>query len=110
LELRDRLREELDRELDVVIANGALPRRFDEHELSKVDKLGAEHPATRSAIAAANAVHVRARMQNNQIARLRRQQLHVLRVPFLFMPGLDATALQSIASRLERGLGLTESA
>ncbi len=110
LELRDRLREELDRELDVVIANGALPRRFDEHELSKVAKLGGEHPATRSAIAAANAVHVRARMQNNQIARLRRQQLHVLRVPFLFAPGLDATALQSIASRLERGLSAVEGA
>jgi len=104
LELREGLREELGRDLDAVIANGALPRRFDERELRRIAALGAEHPATRSAHAAARAVHTRARMQNNQIARLRRQQLHVLRVPFLFQPSLDAAALRLIAGRLERGL------
>ena len=104
LELRDRLREELGRGLDLVIANGALPRRFDERELGKIATLREEHPVTRSASAAAHAVHARARTQNNQIARLRRAQLHVLRVPFLFRPGLDTTALLSIANRLERGL------
>ncbi len=104
LELRERLREELGRELDVVIANGALPRRFDERELRKLAAMQGEHPATRSASAAAHAVHTRARTQNNQIARLRRAQLHVLRVPFLFAPGLDAESLRSIANRLERGL------
>jgi anion-transporting ArsA/GET3 family ATPase len=108
LELRDRLREELGRELDVVIANGALPRRFDERELRKIAALEGKHPATRSATAAAQAVHTRARIQNNQIARLRRAQLHVLRVPFLFQAGLDATALELIANRLQRGFSVTE--
>lgn len=104
LELRDGLHKELGRELDVVIANAALPRRFDERELRRIAALAGKHPATRSAAAAAQTVHARARAQNNQIARLRRQHLHVLRVPFVFAPGLDAAALQRIADRLERGL------
>jgi anion-transporting ArsA/GET3 family ATPase len=109
LELRDGLRAELGRELDVVVANAALPRRFDEHELRRIAALGSEHPATRSAAAAARTVHARARAQNNQIARLRRQHPRVLRVPFVFAPGLDAAALERIADRLERGLDAAES-
>jgi anion-transporting ArsA/GET3 family ATPase len=104
LEVREHLREELGRELDVVIANAALPRRFDERELRRIAALDGRHPARRSASAAAHAVHERGIVQNNQIARLRRHHRHVLRVPFVFAPGLDEAALQRIADRLERGL------
>ena len=104
LQLRARLREELGRELDVVIANAALPRRFDERELERMGALDDSHAAARSARQAAHTVHTRARAQNNQIARLRRQHPHVLRVPFVFAPSLDVAAVQRIADRLERGL------
>jgi anion-transporting ArsA/GET3 family ATPase len=104
LELGERLREELGRELDVVIFNAALPRRFDERELRAIAALAPDHAATRSASLAAHAVHERARVQNNQIARLRRRHMHVLRVPFLFAQSLDAQAMGLIADRLERGL------
>jgi anion-transporting ArsA/GET3 family ATPase len=104
MELRDRLREELGRELDAVIANAALPRRFDEGELRRIGALEGSEAAMRSASAAAHAVHVRARAQNNQIARLRRQHPRVLRMPFVFKPALDAEALRRIGERLERGL------
>jgi anion-transporting ArsA/GET3 family ATPase len=108
LELREYLRVELGRELDLVIANAALPRRFDERELSRIAALGDGHATVRSASAAAHAVHERGRAQNNQVARLRRHHGHVLRVPFVFAKGLDETALQRLADRLERGLDAVE--
>lgn len=104
LELRESLREELGRELDVVIANAALPRRFNEKELSRIAMLNGGNATIRSACAAAHAVHARAQLQNNQIARLRRQHPQVLRVPFVFAPGMDEATLLRIADRLERGL------
>ncbi len=104
LELRDRLRAKLGRELDVVVANAALPRRFDEEELRRLAALAERHPAARAAAAAARTAHIRARTQGNQLARLRRQHEHVVRVPFLFRPHLDASALWRIARWLERGL------
>jgi anion-transporting ArsA/GET3 family ATPase len=104
LELRDGLREALGRELDVVVANAALPRRFDERELRRISALEDGKPPIRSAAAAARTAHVRARAQNNQIVRLRRHHAHVLRVPFLFQAGLEEQALRRIAERLGRGL------
>jgi anion-transporting ArsA/GET3 family ATPase len=104
LALRSRLRDQLDRELDAVVVNGALPRRFDEHELARIAAIDPNHAAVRSATLAARAVHERGRVQHNQIARLRRQGLTVLRVPFLFQAEIDPPALQRIATRLERGL------
>lgn len=108
LELRERLREELGRELDLVIANAALPRRFDERELSRIAALSGGHGATRAASAAAHTVHKRGQVQNNQLARLRRHHSRVLRVPFVFARGLDEADLQRLADRLERGLAALE--
>ena len=134
LQLQERLRADLGRELDAVIVNAALPRRFAERELQSIAALEGEHAGTRAATAAthavsaataathavsaataathavsaataaAHAVHTRARAQNNQIARLRRRHARVLRVPFVFTRGLDLEALRRIADRLERDL------
>ena len=57
-----------------------------------------------SAVRAAHAVHERARTQQNQIARLRREGIDVVRVPFAFTAALDLAAVEEIADRLERGL------
>ncbi len=127
LELREGLRRELGRELDSVIVNGTLTRRFEGAELQRIAALGgtstaaratparngagnADDVVTRSAARAAQAVHERTRTQHRQIARLRRGEgpqdnaQPVLRVPFLFRSELDLEAIQHIADRLARGL------
>ena len=109
LQLRERLREELGRELDAVVVNSALPRRFDAQELQLIAGVNGSHAVTRSAAVAARAVHERARLQHNQIARLRRRRLPVLRVPFVFQAKLDPDAIERIADLLERKLCLTAS-
>ncbi len=115
IELREGLRRELGRELDAVIVNGTLPRRFEGEELQRIAALGsgpASEQATAvrvSAVRTAHAVHTRALAQQRQIARLHRGEVPhgappVVRVPFLFRSELDLTAIQRIADRLERGL------
>jgi hypothetical protein len=108
LQLQGSLHEELGRELDLVVFNAALPRRFVEQELQRIATLSAtlseRHPVGGAAALAATAVHERARLQNNQLARLRRRRLPLIRLPFLFRARLDKTALQLLADRLARAL------
>ncbi len=115
LELREGLRRDLDRELDAVVLNGALPRRFEGGELERIAALNGvrlgggsagegasagESTVMRSAVRAAHAVHERARVQQSQIARLRREGLDVARVPLAFTAELDLAAVEEIAERL----------
>ncbi len=126
LELRESLRRELGRELDAVIVNGTLPRRFERQELQRIAALdGArtggqatstrngvgetDDTVTRSAARAAQAVHERTRAQQRQIARLRRDTQEqgappALSVPFLFRSELNLAAVEAIANRLDAGL------
>ena len=124
LELGERLQSELGRELHAVVVNGALPRRFEGHELRRIVELadergpgrtrprtgrpgnrrGSSLAVTRSATRAALAAHERARSQQSQIARLRRRDVAVLTIPFTFEAELDLAAVQRIADRLERKL------
>ncbi len=157
LELREGLRRELGRELDGVVVNGALPRRFEGGELQRIAALNGaplrgesqggesqgresqggksqggesqgresqggastgpagartdsgtkspgESAVMRSAVRAAHAVHERARSQQNQLARLRREGLDVVRVPFAFRAKLDLAAVEEIAERLGAAL------
>lgn len=126
IELQESLRRELGRELDAVLINGSLPRRFELGELSQIAELasaqaplssakGASRQRTssqqssdllvkRSAARAAHAVQARSRAQQGQIARLRRRGVAVTTVPFVFQAKLDLAAVQRIADRLERSL------
>jgi hypothetical protein len=104
LELQHDLHRQLGRALDAVVVNGVLPRRFTKDELRLIDTLSDEDPARRSAVVAAHAVHDRASFQHNQLARLRRRQVEVLGVPFLFSAELDLPAVQRIAEHLGRKL------
>jgi anion-transporting ArsA/GET3 family ATPase len=100
-ELADGLRRELGRELDRVIVNGTFPRRFTHAELEDLASLDGS-PAVHSAMRATRFVQERARIQHNQIERLRRRHLHVLAIPFIFRPRLDRQSLEQIADRLAR--------
>jgi anion-transporting ArsA/GET3 family ATPase len=110
LELQERLRERLGRELDAVVVNGVLPQRFSNGELRALAPLrdNSGGPATtastvrRSALLAARAVSERARFQRNQLARLRRRSFAVIAVPFQFTAELDLASVQRIAAHLGR--------
>jgi anion-transporting ArsA/GET3 family ATPase len=128
LELREGLRRELSRELDGVVVNSTLPRRFEGGELGRIAALngaphggavhgerpaglagartdgGSESAVRRSAVHAAHAIHERARSQQSQIARLRREGIDVVRVPFAFKAELDLAAVEEIADRLDVAL------
>jgi anion-transporting ArsA/GET3 family ATPase len=117
IELRETLRHDIGRELDTVIVNAALPRRFERGEQERLAALNGTPPhdgaAVRSAVRAAHAVHERARSQQSQIARLRRDagrsgSAAVLSLPFLFRAELDLDALQCIADRLAKGPALVQ--
>jgi hypothetical protein len=104
LALQDGLRQQLGRDLDAVVVNGALPRRFTNAELHQIDMLNGADTVQRSAVLAAHAAHDRARFQHNQLARLRRRRVQVLGIPFVFSAELDLPALQRIAEHLGRKL------
>jgi anion-transporting ArsA/GET3 family ATPase len=110
LELQERLRERLGRELDAVVVNGVLPQRFSNGELRALAPLRdgprgrgtAASTVRRSALLAARAVSERARFQRNQLARLRRRSFAVIAVPFQFTAELDLASVQRIAAHLGR--------
>ena len=100
LELQAGLRSRIDVELDATIVNATLPHRFDGPELARIARLDGGDAVARSALLAAQTVHERARIQHNQIARLRRHGLAVHSVPFVFAPALDLRRVRHIGERL----------
>ena len=100
LELQADLRSQLGVELDATIVNATLPHRFDGPELKKITRLDGAGAAARSARLAARTVHERARVQHNQIARLRRHGMKVQTTPFVFTPELDLDAVRDLGRRL----------
>jgi cellulose biosynthesis protein BcsQ len=111
IELEDGLNQCLNRELDSVVLNAVAPRRFSPAEMQRIERIAA--PGAPSAAArAAQIVHERGRLQQNQIARLRRHRESlgapdsVASVPFAFVAEIGLSTLERIAARLERGLHL----
>jgi anion-transporting ArsA/GET3 family ATPase len=111
LELEHGLGLALNRDLDAIVVNGVLPRRFDKRELARILAAASDGPPlARSAARTAHAVYERSRVQQNQIARLRRKRFAdgkrpiISSVPFVFVSELDLAAVESIAAHLERKL------
>ncbi|HEX3390985.1 MAG TPA: ArsA family ATPase [Solirubrobacteraceae bacterium] len=113
IELEEGLNQCLDRDLDSVVLNAVLPRRFTPAEMERVERVVAPG-APSAAVRAAQIVHERGRMQQNQIARLRRHRESrraadsVTTVPFAFVTEIGLAALGRIAARLARGLRLDQ--
>jgi hypothetical protein len=107
------LRRELGRDLDAVIVNGTMPRRFSRQDLERIALAtreggdGAEANVASNAVQMARTVNDRARVQLAQIARLRRQRFAggspsaVLTVPFAFVPVFGLDAVCRISDRLQ---------
>jgi len=128
LELQDGLQSRLGRDLEAVVVNALLPRRFSAEEMREIATLeegvsdggrsGGNHaregampsPAedlravSASAARAARAVHDRARFQHNQLARLRRRSFDVVGIPFVWGTQLDLVDMEAIATRLARAV------
>jgi len=114
LELQDGIRDELDRDLDAVVVNGILPRRFSAAELERIAALDgagrAGARATRAQVVrhaaahAARAVHDRATFQHGQLARLRRRGFDALGLPFVWEGHVDRVAVEGLAERIARHL------
>lgn len=114
LELEEGLRRELDRDLDTVIVNGTMPRRFSLQDLERIalatreggNGEGADAKVAENAARMARTVNDRARVQLAQIARLRRQRFAegeppvVLSVPLAFVPIFDLDAVRRVSARL----------
>ncbi len=105
-DLRAGLRSQLAVELDAAIVNATLPHRFEGSEPARIARMddgavtrsGGE--VKRSAMLAARTVRERARVQHNQIARLRRHGVAIHTVPFVFTPELELEAVRRIGRRL----------
>jgi len=126
IELQEGLSAQIGRDLDAVVVNGLLPRRFSAEEMSRIAALDGSPPEGRgpgrrgarrgrgaaaeeerlrhSAAHAAQAVHERARFQHNQVTRLRRRDFEVVGIPFVWGSHVELHALGVIADHLERKL------
>jgi hypothetical protein len=140
LELEEGLRRHLDRGLDTIVFNGTLSRRFTREELGRISAATSDgssadcsvdqsqgdsgslgHGGSRtepnkdqllasSAGRTAHAAYERRRLQQSQIARLRRQRFaedglpQIVTIPFAFAPELDLEAIRRISAGLERKL------
>lgn len=114
IELQQGLLAATGRELDAVVVNAMLPRRFSAPELERIDELlagrrraGPEDPVA-AAVRAAHQVHARASYQHGQVTRLRRRGFEVLALPFVWAPALDLEALEHLVARLGHGLERAE--
>jgi anion-transporting ArsA/GET3 family ATPase len=86
--------------VDLVVANGMLPDRFDAADVRALEA-APPSPAVRAALVA----HARARGQRNQLARLRRaSRAPVVTLPFVSAPMLDTAVIEPLVRALERAL------
>ncbi|HTA13608.1 MAG TPA: ArsA family ATPase [Solirubrobacteraceae bacterium] len=119
LELEEGLRRDLDRDLDAVVVNSTVPRRFTREELRRISiatgdgalaELNRGAPLVQAAVCMAHTAYERSRVQQSQIARLRRQRFargsppSVLTVPLAFKAKLDLSAVRTIAEQIQRKL------
>jgi len=98
LQLRSQLREELGRDLVLVVVNAVVPHRFtDGHR--RALRAAPPSPAQHAALFLANW----ARYQRAQIARLQRglQGVALVKLPFMFQSALDPAALELLSRELE---------
>jgi anion-transporting ArsA/GET3 family ATPase len=108
LELEQQLLEALGRELDAVIVNGVLPRRFTRADIDRLEHLKAGSPQLAQAANVARTSYRRAQAQQSQIRHLRRERklrlkgaAGVMTIPFQFAAELDLEGIERIAQQLQ---------
>jgi hypothetical protein len=109
IELDQGLEEATGRNLDAVVVNALLPKRFSAPELARLDALaanggGAGHASVAAAARAAHEIHHRASYQHGQVARLRRRGFEVIGLPFAWVSEVDLDAHEQLVTRLGHAL------
>jgi anion-transporting ArsA/GET3 family ATPase len=106
IDLGASLRADMGMEIDTVVVNAVLGRRFAAKEAKQLAGLdGKLSDPARGAVAAALAEHTRAAEQRREITRLRRDSdAPVVTLPFLFEPDLGAAQVEELSRRLEAEL------
>jgi anion-transporting ArsA/GET3 family ATPase len=107
VELEDKLSEQLGVPLDAIVMNGLYPQRFKKDEAAALEAAAADgvSPEERAALLSALSEDRRARGQQSQLRRLRKEaDAPVVTLPFLFQPQLDRAALEQLGAALSRRL------
>jgi anion-transporting ArsA/GET3 family ATPase len=106
IEFREKLREQMGMETDVVVANQVLPERFNGEDCERIEAVNGNHgtPEVAAALRAALSEHRRAKGQRQQLRRLKKEVGDVLTLPYLFEPELGLDDFERLASELERKL------
>jgi anion-transporting ArsA/GET3 family ATPase len=106
VDLEQRLADDLDMEIDQVVANGVLPDRFEAREVARLREVGDRgSKAAQAAVAAALVEHRRVQGQREQLARLRAGvRAPVTTLPYLFEPEAQRRELELMSDRLEEAL------
>jgi anion-transporting ArsA/GET3 family ATPase len=108
LEFEEKLADQIGVALDAIVVNAMFPQRFSAADARRLEEKAAgdgTDPATRAALAAALSEHRRAKAQQAQLRRLRRDaRAPVLTLPFLFEPQIDLEGMRRLAQELERRL------
>ncbi len=115
IEFEEGLKDAVGREPAAVLVNGLVPRRFNGAEMEQIEGLLAKPngaatgargrlaaPVLESVVVAAREAHELARVQQSQLARLRRRGYHVVGVPFVWTPELELDGIRTLAHRLGR--------
>ena len=100
--LRSRLRDVVGGELELLVVNRVLPRRFTVAEVARVESAarGADGVVAAAARAARFAERIGA-AQRAQLARVRREEPAAVTLPFLFAERLGPSEIEALSRRLE---------
>jgi anion-transporting ArsA/GET3 family ATPase len=111
LYLQSTLSAEMGLDLDRIFMNGVYPQLFDDREARTVQQrlereMGTDNgdgtPAARAALRAALSEHRRAHAHREQLERLEAgSHQDVVKLPFLFRPELDMSAVEVLADQME---------
>lgn len=106
VDLEQRLANDLDMEVDQVVANGVLPARFTAADVRRLRSLdGQGTKAAQAAVGAALVEHRRATGQQEQLERLRAEvRAPVTTLPYLFEPEPRRRELELLSDLLEETL------
>jgi anion-transporting ArsA/GET3 family ATPase len=105
IELQDKLRKAIKRELEAIVVNAVRPKRFTKADLDAMGSLSGDGTLGRAAVKAANFAAHRSTGEQSQLRRLRKEAgAPVLTLPYLFERELGRDDYELLAAELEKKL------
>jgi anion-transporting ArsA/GET3 family ATPase len=106
IEFARALRREMGLAIDLTVMNAVLPERFSATDAEAIERVDGGHgaPPVAAALRAALSEHRRARGQQAQLRRLKKEVGDVVTLPYLWEPELRLADFERLAGELERKL------